>query len=63
MSLIFNQKIFDDIEKEGKKWQEELAKVFTAKPERLEKFSTVSDQEIKRIYLRIRRRHLNLIKG
>ena len=51
MSLIFDQKIFNDIEKEERKWQEELAKVFTAKPERLESFSTVSDQEIKRIYL------------
>ena len=51
MSLVFNQKIFDDIEEEERKWQEELAKVFAAKPERLERFSTVSDQEIKRIYL------------
>lgn len=51
MSLIFNQKIFNDIEKEERKWQEELAKVFAAKPERLERFSTVSDQEIKSIYL------------
>ena len=51
MSLVFNQKIFDDIEEEERKWQEELAKVFAAKPERLERFSTVSDKEIKRIYL------------
>jgi len=51
MSLVFNQKIFNDIEKEEKKWQEELAKVFAAKPERLERFSTVSNQEIKSIYL------------
>jgi len=51
MSLVFNQKIFDDIEKEERKWQKELAKVFAARPERLERFSTVSDQEIKRIYL------------
>ena len=51
MALVFNQKIFNDIEKEERKWQEELAKVFAAKPERLERFSTVSDQEIKRIYL------------
>jgi methylmalonyl-CoA mutase N-terminal domain/subunit len=51
MSLVFNQKIFNDIEEEERKWQEELAKVFAAKQERLERFSTVSDQEIKRIYL------------
>ena len=51
MALVFNQKIFNDIEKEERKWQEELAKVFAAKPERLERFSTVSDQEIKSIYL------------
>ena len=51
MSLIFNHKTFDDIEEEENKWREELARVFAARPERLKRFSTVSDQEIKRIYL------------
>ena len=51
MSLIFNHKTFDDIEEEENKWREELARVFAARPERLKRFSTVSDQEIKSIYL------------
>ena len=50
MPLTFDAKIFDDIEKGNKKWQEKLDKVFGAKPERLTRFSTVSDREINRIY-------------
>ena len=50
MPLTFNAKIFDDIEKGNKKWQEKLNKVFGARPERLTRFSTVSDREINRIY-------------
>jgi len=50
MSLTFNQKIFGDIEKEYDKWKEELEKTFASRPERLDRFSTVSDREIKRIY-------------
>ncbi|HDZ90487.1 MAG: methylmalonyl-CoA mutase family protein [Deltaproteobacteria bacterium] len=50
MALTFNPKIFDDIEKGKKKWQKELEKVFAARPERLRRFATVSDREIKRIY-------------
>ncbi|MBN1276393.1 MAG: methylmalonyl-CoA mutase family protein [Deltaproteobacteria bacterium] len=50
MSLIFNRKIFEDIEKEHGAWQEKLDRVFEANPERLKRFSTVSDREIKRIY-------------
>jgi len=50
MPLTFNDKIFDDIEKGNKKWQEKLDKVFGAKPERSTRFSTVSDREIDRIY-------------
>ncbi|HOP48414.1 MAG TPA: methylmalonyl-CoA mutase family protein [Desulfobacteraceae bacterium] len=50
MSLIFNRKVFDDIEKAHMDWQEKLDRVFEIKPERLERFSTVSDREIKRIY-------------
>lgn len=51
MSLIFNQKMFDDIEEEHRKWQEKLDRAFDSKEERLERFSTVSDREINRIYL------------
>ena len=50
MPVDFNPKIFQDIEKEENKWQKELDKAFDSRPERLERFSTVSDREIKRIY-------------
>lgn len=50
MSLIFNRKVFDDIEKAHMDWQEKLDRAFDTNPERLERFSTVSDREIKRIY-------------
>ncbi len=50
MPLTFDNKIFDDIEKGNKKWQKELDEVFEARPERLTRFSTVSDKEINRLY-------------
>lgn len=50
MSSIFNKKVFDDIEKGHKRWQENVEEVFASHPERLKRFSTVSDQEINRIY-------------
>ena len=50
MSSIFNKKVFDDIEKGHKRWQEKVEKIFASHPERLERFSTVSDKEINRIY-------------
>ncbi|MCJ7683590.1 MAG: methylmalonyl-CoA mutase family protein [Desulfobacteraceae bacterium] len=50
MPLTFDNKIFDDIEKGNKKWQEKLDKVFEARPERLTRFSTVSDREINSLY-------------
>lgn len=50
MPSDFNEKIFDDIEKGYTKWQEKLDEAFAKKRERLEKFSTVSDLEIQRIY-------------
>jgi len=50
MPLTFNDRIFDDINRENEKWQEKLEKVFEAKPERLPRFSTVSDREIGRLY-------------
>jgi len=50
MPLTFNDKIFDDIRKGQEKWEKELEKVFSAKPERLKRFSTVSDREIGRLY-------------
>ena len=50
MSRTFNRQIFDEIRESQKKWLKELAKIFESNPERLERFSTVSDQEIENIY-------------
>jgi methylmalonyl-CoA mutase N-terminal domain/subunit len=50
MSSIFDQKVFDEIEEAQTKWNEELDRIFSSRPERLKRFSTVSDREIKRIY-------------
>jgi methylmalonyl-CoA mutase, N-terminal domain len=50
MPLTYNQKIMDDIRKEREKWEKNLEDVFSVTPERLKRFSTVSDQEIKRLY-------------
>jgi methylmalonyl-CoA mutase, N-terminal domain len=50
MSLTYNQTIMDDIRKEREKWERKLEEIFSVTPERLERFSTVSDQEIKRLY-------------
>ena len=48
--MTYNQKILDEIKTEHKKWQKRLDETFASRPERLERFSTVSDREIKRIY-------------
>jgi methylmalonyl-CoA mutase N-terminal domain/subunit len=50
MAKTFSPKIFEDLKRQKKIWQGEVDKVLAAKPERLERFSTVSDQEINRIY-------------
>ncbi len=50
MPLTFNDKIFEGIKKGNERWEKELEKVFAAKPERLPRFSTVSDREIARLY-------------
>jgi methylmalonyl-CoA mutase N-terminal domain/subunit len=50
MASDFNKKIFEEIEKGKKKWQKELDKTFVTKPERLERFSSVSDWEMNSIY-------------
>jgi methylmalonyl-CoA mutase N-terminal domain/subunit len=50
MSLTFNHKAFDDIGEKEKKWQKELEETLASQPERLARFSTVSDREIGRIY-------------
>jgi len=50
MTLTYNQKIMDEIRGEHEKWQKKLDELFHAAPERLERFSTVSDKEIKNLY-------------
>lgn len=50
MSLTYSRKIMDDIRKEREKWERTLKEVFSITPQRLERFSTVSDQEIKPLY-------------
>src|SRR4030042_1061653 len=50
MTLTYNQKIMDEIRGEHKKWQKKLDELFRAAPERLERFSTVSDKESKNLY-------------
>jgi methylmalonyl-CoA mutase N-terminal domain/subunit len=50
MSRVFDPKVFEDIEEGEKKWLGELEKVFSSQSERRERFSTVSDREIQRIY-------------
>jgi methylmalonyl-CoA mutase N-terminal domain/subunit len=50
MTLTYNQKIMGEIREECKKWQKKLDEIFRASPERLERFSTVSDMEIKNLY-------------
>jgi methylmalonyl-CoA mutase N-terminal domain/subunit len=49
MPLTFNKDIFEDIKKGDARWKAKLDEVFASKPERIERFSTVSDREIKRI--------------
>jgi len=50
MTLTYNQKIMDEIREEHKKWQKKLDEIFRVTRERLERFSTVSDKEIKNLY-------------
>ena len=50
MTLTYNRKIMEEIKEEHKKWQKKLDEIFRAAPERLERFSTVSDREIRSLY-------------
>jgi methylmalonyl-CoA mutase N-terminal domain/subunit len=50
MSLTYNQKIMDEIKEKEKEWENDLNEAFSVSPERLERFITVSDKEIKKIY-------------
>ncbi|MGD2126075.1 MAG: methylmalonyl-CoA mutase family protein [Desulfobacteraceae bacterium] len=50
MSFTYSKEIMDQIREAYKRWTEKLEEIFTDRPERLERFSTVSDLEVKRIY-------------
>jgi len=50
MSLTYNRDMLHEIEEGYRRWEEELNEIFSAHPERLKRFSTVSDMEIQRIY-------------
>ena len=50
MALTFNPKIFKDIEEKYSSWKKKLNRIFTARPARLDRFSTVSDWEINDMY-------------
>ncbi len=50
MTTTYDQHVLEDIKKGKREWDSDLEKTFSKKPERLERFSTVSDREIEPIY-------------
>jgi methylmalonyl-CoA mutase N-terminal domain/subunit len=50
MPKVFNEKAFEDIKKAADRWQESLNQTFAKAPERLDRFATVSDRPVDRIY-------------
>lgn len=50
MSLTFDRKVFEDIERAEDRWAEKLKTAAAETCERLKRFSTVSDRPINRIY-------------
>ena len=50
MASTYSKKIFDDINQGYKRWKKKLKKAFKSRPQRLDRFSTVSDFEIKSLY-------------
>ncbi|MCF8062808.1 MAG: methylmalonyl-CoA mutase family protein [Deltaproteobacteria bacterium] len=50
MSLTYNRKMLEEAGEVYDRWDREVEKTFEKHPERLERFSTVSDMEIQRIY-------------
>ncbi len=47
---MFTQRTLGQVRKGGNEWERELERSVEQKPERMERFSTVSDVEVKRIY-------------
>jgi methylmalonyl-CoA mutase N-terminal domain/subunit len=50
MTKTYDQDVQKDVKKGKEQWDRDLEKTFSQKPERLERFSTVSDREIEPIY-------------
>jgi methylmalonyl-CoA mutase N-terminal domain/subunit len=50
MSRTYNPKILDELKASYDQWLAKLNEAFSLKPERLDRFTTVSDKEINRIY-------------
>ena len=50
MSLTYDRKMLEEAEEVYDRWEREVEKTFEKHHERLERFSTVSDMEIQRIY-------------
>lgn len=50
MSLTINKEILAECRRGYEVWKERIKEVFASRPERLSRFSTVSDREIRRIY-------------
>ncbi|MBU2497671.1 MAG: methylmalonyl-CoA mutase family protein [Proteobacteria bacterium] len=50
MSVIYDQKIIEEIGEDHRKWEEKIEEILPSSPERLSRFSTVSDRVIEGIY-------------
>ena len=50
MSLTFSRKFLKDLKAEERKWLDKLEEELSSRPERLKRFSTISNKEIQRIY-------------
>lgn len=50
MAKLFNESVFKDIEEAQRKWEAKYEELCEKAPERVKRFITVSDREIKRIY-------------
>jgi len=50
MTATYDQHVLEDVKKGKEKWDRDLEKTLSQKPERLDRFTTVSDWEVKHIY-------------
>ena len=49
MTLTYDRDVLRDVKEGDEEWHKDLEKTFAKRPERLERFSTVSDWEVKRL--------------